>query len=823
VKNLTREQARTRKELLEVASYDVALDLTGDGTGFGSCVTVRFSCREQGASTFVELDGDLLEATLDGARLDTALEGNRLALHGLGGDHELTVRARCTYSNTGEGLHRFVDPADGLVYVYAQSFLDDAQRMFACFDQPDLKAVFRLAVDAPPDWTVVGNARCARDGDHWTFAETVPLSTYLFHVSAGPWHEVHDRHDGVDLGLYCRQSLAQHLDPEELFAVTRQCLDFQQEAFGRRYPFGDTYDQIFVPEFNAGAMENPGAVTFSEDFVFRSRVTEGARRVRAMVVAHEMSHMWFGDLVTMRWWDDLWLNESFAELMGVHTVDRATRFAGGWVDFCTSRKAWGYRADQLPSTHPVSGEVADNRGALLNFDGISYAKGASVLRQLMATVGEEAFFAGVRAYLDRHAFSNTSFADLLVELERASGRPLGDWADAWLRTSGVSTLRVHVDGTAPGTVRVRQESDVLREHRIGIGLYDAVPGQSGDVLRRRHRLEVELRGAETVLPLDPADRPDLLLPNDGDLTFAKLRFDDRSLATVLRSLRGLQDPLARALCWAALWDATRDAELPAASFVEAVLAGIDGEADPGVASTLLTQALTAATLYAPDGAPLRARLAEASRDAARAAEPGGDLQLVRARAFAAACGPDQAPALEGWLAGNDVPPGLAIDTELRWSLVEALAALGRLDDTGIDAELARDDTAAGAVHAAAARAARPDAAAKERAWTAATQDTSLSNKQAGALARGFWQTGQDELLAAYVDRYVEVAPQLWASRSAQMGTALTRGLFPSTLVRADVLERVAVLLHDRHPAGLRRVVAEQRADLERAVRARSVS
>jgi aminopeptidase N len=821
MKNLTRAEAQARAALLRVTSYDVALDLTGDTTGFGSEVTIRFSCREPDASTFVELDAELLTAELNGAPLDAPLHGNRLTLRGLAADNTLRVTARCAYSRTGEGLHRFVDPADGLVYLSAQSFLDDAQRMFACFDQPDLKAVFRLTVSAPQDWTVVANSRATQEeGARWSFAATEPISTYLFHVSAGPWHHVHDRHDGIELGLYCRQSLARHLDADELFEMTKQCLDFQQETFGRRYPFGDSYDQLFVPEFNAGAMENPGAVTFSEDFVFRSRVTESKRRTRAMVIAHEMSHMWFGDLVTMRWWDDLWLNESFAELMGFHTVDRATRFGGGWVDFCTSRKAWGYRADQLPTTHPVSGEVADNRSALLNFDGISYAKGASVLRQLMATIGEDVFFAGVRAYLDRHAFANTSFADLLAELGTASGRDLGGWADAWLRTPGVSTLRVQVDGSAePWAARVVQESAVLREHRIGVGLYDA----DGASLRRRDRLEVDLAGSVAVLPLAPEDLPDLLLPNDGDLTFAKLRFDDRSLATVLSSLRALPDPLARALCWAALWDATRDAELPAAAFVDAVLTGVDGEQDPAVVETLLTQARIAATLYTSDGAPLRERLAQASLTAARTAEPGSDLQLTRARTFAAACAGDTAGMLEQWLAGDDVPPDLALDTDLRWLLVEQLAALGRLDDAAIDAELARDDTAAGALHAATSRAARPDADAKERAWTAATTDASLSNKQAEAVARGCWQPGQDALLAPYVERYLAVVPELWQTRSPQMAQELTLRLFPSTLVDPAVVARVDTLLAGDHPAGLHRVVLEQRADLERAVRARALT
>ena len=818
MRNLTRDEARERAALLQVASYDVQLALAGeDDAHFGSQVTVRFAAKP-GRTSFAELDGELLDATLNGDAVGP-LVGNRLALPDLRADNELTVRACCAYSRTGEGLHRFVDPADGEVYLYAQSFLDDAQRIFACFDQPDLKATFRLTVDARPDWTVIGNTRGEQQPPgRWTFSSTERISTYLFTVAAGPWHSARADYDSVELGLHCRRSLAPHLDADadELFELTRQCLDFQQEAFGRRYPFGDTYDQLFVPEFNAGAMENPGAVTFSEDFVFRSRVTDDKRRRRAMVLAHEMSHMWFGDLVTMRWWDDLWLNESFAELMGFLTVDRATRFDGAWVDFSTSRKAWGYRADQLPSTHPVQGDVVDNRSALLNFDGISYAKGASVLRQLMATVGEDVFFTGVRAYLDRHAFANTSFADLLVALEAASGRDLVAWAQAWLQTSGVSTLRTAV-GQA---IEIRQEGG-LRPHRIGVGLYDLDgPGGAGAVLRLRSRLDVEIYGTMTKLALDPAERPNLLLLNDGDLTFAKLRLDDRSLAVVLRDLDRLEDPLARALCWAALWDACRDGELAAADFVDAVLAGVDGETDPSVVTVLLTHAATAASLYSTESAALRESLALASQQAAWSAPAGSDLQLTRVQAFAAVAPADRAKVLQRLLDGTQVPAGLTVDTELRWSLVQALATLGRLDEGAIDAELAADNTAMGALHALSARASRPDAAAKEQAWTAATGDSALSNHDSDAVAAGFWQFGQDELLRDYVHRYAAELPALWRTRTPQVAGRLTVRLFPSTVVDPAVLDATSGLLDEAHPAGLRRYVAEQRDDLARALRAR---
>jgi aminopeptidase N len=815
VKNLTRDEACRRAARIVVESYDVALDVTGDEKHFESTSTVRF--RAEAGDTFVELDGELLSAGLDRGEVGR-LEGNRLALSELSGDHVLTVRGRYAYSRTGEGLHRAVDPADGLVYLWAMSFLDDAQRIFACFDQPDLKATIRLTVDAPAGCTVVANTRGRRHGDRWTFEPTEPMATYGFTVAVGPWHSVHAEDGGVRLGLHCRRSLAPYLDADaaELFEVTRQLFELQQSAYGRSYPFGDTYDQLFVPDFNHGAMENPGAVTFTEDFVFRSRVTDDQRRKRAMVVAHEMAHMWFGNLVTMRWWDDLWLNESFAELMGYLTADRATRFEGMWADFSATRKVWGYRADELPSTHPVQGDVPDSRSALLNFDGISYAKGASVLRQLMATVGEDAFLAGVQAYVQRHAFGNTAFADLLAELETASGRDLQGWARVWLQTSGVSTLRPVAED---GRLLVRQESPVLRPHRIGVGLYDL----AGEALVLRQRLDVAVEGAVTDLGLAAEDAPDLLLLNDGDLTFAKVRLDDRSLMTARTHLRRLGDPLARALVWGSLWDACRDAELPAADFVEAVLANVDGESDPAVVQALLGQARTAATLYTADGGPLVEALAEASRRAGfETAPPGSDLQLARVRAFAGtARSAEHAEVLESLLAGTG-PAGLAVDTDLRWTLVKALAGLGRLDVAAVDAELRRDDTAAGRLHALTARAARPTAEAKRDAWAAAT-GPDLGNSEVRAVTAGFWRVGQDELLEPYVDRYVSELPQVWGRRTPEVAGPLAQSLFPSTLVAQDVLDRTAVLLDERHPPGLRRYVAEQRHDLARALRARSAT
>ncbi|MCU1671914.1 MAG: Aminopeptidase, partial [Frankiales bacterium] len=601
-----------------------------------------------------------------------------------------------------------------------------------------------------------------------------------------------------------------HLEAEELFEVTAQCFDSFHERFGIRYPFGDTYDQLWVPEFNHGGMENAGAVTFTEDLLFRSKVTDADRRQRAMVIAHEMAHMWFGNLVTMRWFDDLWLNESFAELMGFFTTDRATRFEGGWLDFCTGRKAWGYSADQKPTTHPISGEVADNRTALLNFDGISYAKGASVLRQLMAWLGEEVFFEGVRRYLTRHAFGNTSLADFLAALEEVSGRDLEQWTESWLRTPGVSTLRVEqgaVVQTAPA------QYPVLRDHRIRIGRYALDDG----VLVAAEPLEVEVSGART--PVDGLAAHDLVLLNDGDLTFAKIRFDDRSLGTVVDHLWKLPDPLARALCWSSLYDAARDAELPARVLVQAVLNNAEGETDTGVVENLLAQSRLAATAWTTDAALGRA-LAEKARHVLTRTEPGSGLQLVWAKGWVSIT--DDTAALRALL---DAPPaGIAVDTELRWHLLRRLAVLGALDDADIVAEEERDRTAAGQRHACYARAARPDAASKAAAWERVLRDRSLSNHQTEAYSQGFWQHASVSVTAPWVERYFDEIRALWEEHGPEVARRVAHFLYPSTHVSPEVLARAdAFLADDSLPPGLRRVVLEQQDELRRAVAARKLS
>jgi aminopeptidase N len=837
--NLRRDEAVERARLLSVESYDVELDLT-DGSGekpgettFRSRTTARFRCSEPGASTHLDLTASALRsATLNGQPV-TDFDGNRLQLTDLAEDNELVVDADCFYMRTGEGLHRFVDPVDGSVYLYSQFETFEAHRVYACFDQPDLKAVFRLTVRAPRDWVVISNGAVLERPEQdepgtWRFVETPRMSTYITAVVAGPYHSVHDQHDGIDLALYCRASLAEFLDPDELFTVTRQGFDFFHRVFGYRYPFGK-YDQLFVPEFNAGAMENAGAVTFLEDYVFRSKVTDAAYERRAETVLHEMAHMWFGNLVTMRWWDDLWLNESFATYASVLAQVEATRFTNGWTTFANTEKTWAYRQDQLPSTHPVAADIRDIEDVKVNFDGITYAKGASVLKQLVAWVGQDAFLAGLRSYFQEHEFGNTVLADLLSQLEEASGRDLTAWSAEWLETAGCNTLRASFDTGPDGTFTsfsVLQEAPAdhptLRSHRVAVGLYDMVDGK----LVRTHREELDVVAAKTEVPgLLGRRQPALVLVNDDDLTFAKIRLDPLSLTTLVDHVGDFADALPRALCWAAAWDMTRDAEMPARDYVALVQHGIRGESDIGVVQSLLRQAQSALTLFAdPAWAPTgRRALAGSARDAVAAAEPGSDLQLAWVRALGSlASSEEHLDFLQGLLAGTTDLPGLSVDTELRWHLLHRLVVVGRAGTDEIEAELAQDPTAAGQRHAAACRAARPVAEAKAQAWHDLVDSDELPNAMVAAVIGGFGQPEQTELVSPYVEPYFEALERLWAERTAEIAQNLVVGLYPTVLVSPAVVERTDTYLaeHDVPPA-LRRLLLEGRDGVVRALRARA--
>ncbi len=854
VRNLTQAEAIERAGLLEVDSYEIAVDLTdgagGPGEGaFRSTATIRFRSARPGADSFVEVAADSIRsATLNGHPVEitgwTAESG--LALTGLAGENTLVVDADFAYSNSGQGLHRSVDPVDGEVYLYSQFETTDAQRVYACFDQPDLKSVYTWQATVPAHWRVVSNMPPEREealpsgGKTVYFGQSPRMSTYITALCAGPYHEVRELHDGIDLGIFCRASMAKHLDADQVFEVTRQGFDFYHHNFGMRYPLAK-YDQVVVPEFNAGAMENFGCIVNAEPpFIFRSAVTDTEYETRANVILHEMAHMWFGDLVTMRWWDDLWLNESFAEWASHWCTVEATRFTNAWSTFLSVRKNWGYRQDQLPSTHPIHTEMPDIAAVEVNFDGITYAKGASVLKQLVAYVGMEGFLAGLRAYFGKHAWGNATFDDLLTELEAASGRPLRDFATQWLETAQVNTLRPVVEIGPDGrysAVAVHQyapaEHPTLRTHRIGVGLYDlARAGDEGGReddstgLIRRSLIETTVDGEVSALPeLIGQPAADVLLLNDEDLTYAKLRLDERSLSTVVAHIARFDSALARALCWTAAWDMLRDAELAARDYLALVLAGLPAERDITLVGNTLSQASGALYHYAdPDWAPAGwGALARTARQEVSAAGPGSGFQLAWARAYiSAARSHEELAELRSWLDGSSVPAGLAVDSELRWALVQALVAGGAAGESLIDDELDGDRTASGEREAVRARALVPTPEAKAAAWRELTGTQPLPNWRHRALLLGFQHPAQLALTEPYVAKFHKEVGGVWARRDNEQAQEFAVLGYPSSQVsEATVAATEAWLAAGAQPGPLRRLLMEGEDAVARALAARA--
>ncbi len=838
--NLTRDEAAARGALLRVDSYAIDLDLTVSDTEFGSTTRIRFAS-EPGSETFADLHSATVERiTLNGAALDpaTSYADNRIALPGLRADNELEVVCTLPYSRTGEGLHRFVDPADDRVYLYSQFEVPDARRVYATFEQPDLKAAFTFTVTAPAHWKVVSNAPTpaaepAGDGVAvWRFAATERMSTYITALVAGEYHEVrdtyHGKHGEISLGHFCRQSMRDHLDADALVDLTKQGFAFFEEAFDFPYPFGK-YDQLYVPEYNMGAMENAGCVTFRDEYLPRSRQTHMFYEQRANTVLHEMAHMWFGDLVTMKWWDDLWLNESFAEWASHHAMTEATEFTDAWTGFTNARKNWAYRQDQLPSTHPIAADNHDLRAVEVNFDGITYAKGASTLKQLVAWVGLEEFLVGLRAYFKAHAFSNSRFSDLLASLEAASGRELQSWAEEWLKTSGVNTLAPVFETDDAGdftSFAVAQTAHpdfpTLRRHRIGIGLYDVVDGR----VVRRGGIETDVSGPLTDVPELVGQRsPDLVLLNDGDLTYAKIRLDERSLATAVGHIDQIDDSLARALIWGAAWDMTRDAEMAARDYVSLVLRGIGSETDITAVTALPRNARTAVSYFSdPAGRPeLQATWERGLRRLADGAAAGSDHQLTFVRAYASAARSDEGlDRLEGLLDGSVVLDGLTVDADLRWTLLTGLAAGGRADGARIGAELERDHTITGQEHAATAYTVRPTEEAKAQAWRDAIERDDVPNETQRSIAAAFPTPGQAALLAPYLEKYLTMADTVWEEKGTQRASTALTYMFPMPLVSAETLARVDEwLVASSASPSAKRLVGEGRSDMARALAAQA--
>ena len=838
-KNLTRDEAATRSTLIKTHSYRIDLDLISSAETFVTKTTVKFSGLKPGQSTFIDAVGKrVIAATLNGVAFDVKdYDGETIHLPALAAENELFLEIEAQYSNTGEGLHRFVDPADNEVYLYTQFETGDARQMYACFDQPDQKATFTISAITPKHWEVISNydvdsvTDVGTDSKLTQFKKSQVISTYVTAIVAGAYQHVHDEYVGektIPLGIYARKSFFQYVDAENIFKVTKQGFAYFEKTFGLAYPFGK-YDQLAVAEYNWGAMENVGCVTFHEDvLIFRSKVTESARLGRASTILHEMAHMWFGDLVTMAWWEDLWLNESFAEWASYMATSEATQYTHAWTEFNALRKNWAYRQDQLSTTHPIATEMKDLEDVKTNFDGISYAKGASVLQQLVEHVGRENFIKGLRIYFTKHAFKNTTLNDLMVELEATSGRDLKPWAATWLQTAGVNTLRpeIEIESGTYKKLAIKQEaptmpagSQELRPHRLRVALFDISDTQ----LVKRKSVPLDVAGAlSEVTELKGEKEADLVLINDGDLSYAKLRFDDRSIATLKSHLGGLDEPLARALIWASLWDSVRDGELSTSDYIAIALNALGTETDISIVSATTTNITTAIWQYASPAhrEGLRATVADALKKFLTAAASGSDHQLAFARGFAeSAATPEQGKEILEILNGS--VKGLTVDAEIRWHFVICAVKRGLLGATEIDAELAKDNTAHGKQYRALAHAAIPTSVAKERAFKSVTEDV-LSNTIHSYTCRGFNVAMQSELLTPFIDQYFSMLIDLWNTKGYEIAETTATLLFPGFNVSDSTLAKTQNWLDvtgKDAPGALRRVIIEGRDALARSLRA----
>ena len=836
--NSTRAEAAERSNHLAIKSYQVSLDLTLGDEIFESITVVKFSCNKAGYETFIDAVGrNVIKATLNGQVVDTAnYDGESIFIKNLATENELVIHMNGLYSKTGEGLQRSVDPVDNEVYLYSQGETAFIRKMYPCFDQPDLKATFTLDVTAPAHWQVISNNPVREKIDladkksKWSFSTTLRIPTYITALIAGPYYNVQDEYVGkkrVPLGIYCRKSLAEFLDPADIFLITKQGFTYFEKVFGLEYPF-EKYDQIAVVDFNWGAMENAGAVTFLERLlVFRSKVTERMYNARANTILHEMAHMWFGNMVTMKWWDDLWLNESFAEWSSYLAMVEGTRFKNSWTGFNQERKNWAYRQDQLSSTHPIVSDMKDIDTVAGNFDGISYAKGASVLQQLVAHVGRENFILGLQKYFTKHAFKNTTLDDLLYELTQTSGRDLKPWVSTWLQTAGVNTLRpaLEIENDKYKSVAVIQEaptmpvgSSQLRPHRMAVGLYDL----TNNKITCRKSVELDVAGGKTDVPALAGEKvADLLLINDRDLTYSKIRFDERSIATLKSHLGKIEDALTRALCWSATWDMLRDAEISATDFIDIALSGLAGEDDIATVTIIGNQLASAVEIYSAPTKRDSARLkvGNAYEQMVKAAAAGSDHQLQYARNFTSfASSAEHNDLIKELLDGK--LSGLKVDADLRWKFVIALAESGLMDKGALAAELLKDNTLTGQLSHATALAALPTAQAKSETWKSITAED-LSTSQREAKIAGFMRALHRPLLSAYVDPYFDLLLETWGKKSYEVASKFVMGMYPTYITTQDTLEKTTTWLNTTGKdgqAGLRRLVAEGKDALERALK-----
>ncbi len=843
--NITRNEAIQRASLVSEPVYRVSLELDGKGDTFSCFASIDFKAIEN-SNTWIDLVSPKVESIwLNGEELNVSevFDGTRIQLQKLKQNNQLKIKAQCSYMNTGEGLHRHIDPVDKEVYIYTQFEVPDCRRVFPVFEQPDIKGVLNLTVKAPSKWTVISNTQTPNpkiienDFSIWTFDETPKMSSYLYAICAGPYAKKTDFYEGkfgsYPLAIFVRPSLSQYLDHEEIFQVTKQGFKWFEDKFQIGYPF-KKYDQVFVPEFNAGAMENVGCVTFRDEYIFRSRTTRTAYESRANTILHELAHMWFGDLVTMKWWNDLWLNESFAEWAAHWASTGATQYNEAWTLFHVQRKAWAYRQDQLPSTHPIAANMPDLDSVYENFDGITYAKGASALRQLVAWVGEENFLKGLKNYFEKHAWKNTELKDLLNELSISSGRELDSWSKIWLESSGATLLRPEIEVDQNNLITklvINQEppsappglDPVLRPHRLALGVYE----KQGEKLVRTKRIEVDVVGDKTLIKeLEGIKRPDLLLVNDDDLTYAKIRLDSHSLNTATKEIASIESSLSRALIWGAVWDMVRDAEVGTGKYLDLVLAGIEKETDIGLVQQVLMQCRSAIDVFADrkNRKNYNIKLASGIEKLISLAKPGSDRQLALVRTFSAvATTEEQVTKVAQILDGQLQIEGLIVDTDLRWALLRRLVVVGKRGEKDIEEELKKDDTVMGREHAAGAKAAMPSLEAKQKAWDQVINNKNLTNSELHSILAGISYMDHEEVLKNFVDKYFDSVSSLWNARTHEIGQSLVTGLFPSTNINMDVVKKCDEFLEKNKDlaVGARRIVIEQRDSLARALKAQN--
>ena len=843
--NITRKEAIERASLISDPVYRVSLELDGKGDTFSCFASIDFKSKEN-SNSWIDLVSPHVESIwLNGEELNVkeVFDGTRIKLQKLKQDNQLKIKAQCSYMNTGEGLHRHIDPVDSEVYIYTQFEVPDCRRVFPVFEQPDIKGVLNLTVKAPSNWTIISNTETPEPKNIennfsiWTFAQTPKMSSYLYAICAGPYAKKIDIYEGkfgsYPLAIFVRPSLSQFLDHEEIFEVTKQGFKWFEDKFQIGYPF-KKYDQVFVPEFNAGAMENVGCVTFRDEYIFRSRTTRTAYESRANTILHELAHMWFGDLVTMKWWNDLWLNESFAEWAAHWASSGATQYNEAWTLFHVQRKAWAYRQDQLPSTHPIAANMPDLDSVYENFDGITYAKGASALRQLVAWVGEENFLKGLKNYFEKHAWKNTELKDLLIELSNSSGRELDSWSKIWLESSGATLLRPEIEVDANNSITkltINQEppssplglDPVLRPHRLALGVYE----KQGEKLVRTKRIEVDVVGAKTIIKeLEGIKRPDLLLVNDDDLTYAKIRLDSHSLNTATKEIASIESSLSRALIWGAVWDMVRDAEVGTGKYLDLVLAGIEKETDIGLVQQVLMQCRSAIDVFADrkNRKNYNIKLATGLEKLINLANPGSDRQLALVRTFSAvATTEEQVVKVSQILDGLLKIEGLVVDTDLRWALLRRLVVVGKRGEKDIEEELKKDDTVMGREHAAGAKAAMPSLEAKKKAWDQVINNVNLTNSELHSILAGISYMDHEEVLKNFVDKYFDSVSNLWNARTHEIGQSLVTGLFPSTNINQEVVKKCDEFLDNNKElaVGARRIIVEQRDSLARALKAQN--